>query len=182
MKKIILLILPSLIFSHSCKKGCESPIHNIYQTGVSISAVPITASQSTDEGFDLIVEPTGRTEEEALPKNCNSVDLLARSQIVEYIDTGDISVYCNKDFYVIRDNNNGTTPDTVYTIPKGSSFLTVESKKYFMPIVDTLNNPFIGATLRFYKKSTPKEVYTFYVSGTTSEGNSFMDSTTINFN
>ncbi len=170
MNKLILLVF-LITTSYSCRKTCKGggTTTNIYTNKVAIKS-RTQVHGFKQNGFSIILTPTG-VSEDVSPHNCDVQNLVLKLNYVEVIDTSDVKVFCNR--ALKRDN---------ITIQEEENFLL--RRDVFDITPDSFEHKELEPTvINFYTDSALlKGAYTFYVSGKTSLGNNFIDSSTITFN
>lgn len=174
MKPTTIILILSIIAFAACKKknNCEGIPGNISVTG----ATP-NASSDTVTAFNSIYThtmqllPKQSIENGGIDGNCP--DYVAPTQKAERIETKDMELYCNKDL-----RHKGITVNAGENILKRDDVFQVNiyldrdaqhpDKKFFS-----------SASLLIQTDSLQSGTHIFYVKGTTTIGNAFMDSVAI---
>lgn len=166
-----MLLLPLLLlFACKKKKVCDGDHDIIHYTGATISDTFILSKYNAPTIYQLTVEATSWAED-ATPKDCEISNLLYIVSYAETIDTGSIKIYCNKDFT----NKLGTINAGENMLQRDDVFMIVGKDQH--------DDHFTYARISMTTDSTTtKGTYTYYVSGTISDGSTFIDSTIIEYN
>lgn len=175
MKKVIsLTTVLSMTILLACNmqknklKACNGASYIIHYNGVDIISQPILKNNITS-GYQFRIEPTSETIDTS-PKDCDISNLSMELFYAETINTGDLKIHCNRDYYYKMD-----------TIVAGDNFLE-RRDLFYSELINSSSGFFYGIVMIDGDSSTIKGSYIFYISGKTSLDNSFIDSTTIVFN
>ncbi len=165
MPKALLLTITLLyLLMHLSACHCNGVDTYTLYYGMDIKSADSFTSRADE--YEALLRISSKTKTEDGDRKCHRKDLVLG--IKESISYSSTTVYCNRDFYHYNQ-----------LISQGRNLLTIPT--FFRDSTQIKNDVFYGTDITIVIDSTDIETgdYTFYVSGTTSLGNNFIDSTTI---